>query len=181
MDISDYENADIVFDLNKKIPKKNYGQYSAIFDFGSLEHIFDTKQVLDNLNQMLIPEGRILHSVPATNRIGHGYYMFSPIIFYDYYTANKFADLSAYLLETGSGDPSFQKWKVYKYYYDSYVSIASSFMSPGGVGTFFIANKKRDSVSGVVPQQGQFKRLYEKHKLEETCRDKNNLKFLGHI
>ena len=82
--------------------------------------------------------------------------MFSPCLFYDYYWANKFVDVRGYLVESGPGDPSFIKWKLFRYEYDTYPGIARSFKSPNGVGTFFVARKGKGSTFGVVPIQGQF-------------------------
>jgi len=161
MDVSNYEHADIIHDLNTKVPKKLEERYDAIFDFGTTEHIFNTKQVLDNYNLMLKPNGRILHGLPTSNRIGHGFYMFSPELFYDYYLANKFVDAHAYLVENNRGDPSFVKWKLFDYKYETYKNILSSYKSVNGIGTFFSAKKTAQSTIGVIPQQGQFK---NKHK-----------------
>ena len=84
LDVSDYENADHIHDMNIQIPDKLVSRFDAIFNFGTTEHIFDTRQVLDNISRMLKPGGLVLHMVGATNRIGHGFYMFSPCFFYDY-------------------------------------------------------------------------------------------------
>ena len=43
LDIDDYEGANIIHDLNIKIPEKLEDKYDTILDFGTLEHIFDVK------------------------------------------------------------------------------------------------------------------------------------------
>jgi hypothetical protein len=160
MDISDYEGAEYIHDLNMPVPSTLENAFDTILDFGTSEHIFDTKQVLDNYNRMLKVNGRILHMIGASNRIGHGFYQFSPTLYYDYYLANAFSEADGYLVESGKGDPSFKKWKLYKYEYNSYRGLAESFHSAQGVGTFFVAKKGSESTVGVIPQQGQFMGQY---------------------
>ena len=173
MDVSDYENADITHDLNLRVPKILEGAFDSIFDFGTSEHIFNTKQILDNYNLMLKTGGRILHGLPSTNRVGHGFFMFSPELFYDYYMANKFIDTRAYLVESNRGDPSFVNWKLYEYGYDTYKSIASSFKSPNALGTFFVAQKTGESTFGVVPQQGQFIERFRNNRVNKSAAVQN--------
>lgn len=156
LDISAYENADHIHDLNGPVPGHLADRFDAIFDFGTTEHIFDTREALANISRMLKPGGRVLHLVPATNRIGHGYHMFSPCLFHDYYWANKFVGCEAYLVESSSGIPSFVKWKLFKYEYNSDSSIATSFKSAKAVGVFFVARKTAESSAGRVPNQYQF-------------------------
>lgn len=179
LDISTYENADIIHDMNTPVPKNLVCRFDAIFDFGTTEHIFNTQQTLDNINLMLKPDGRVLHLVPATNRIGHGYYMFSPELFYDYYWANKFIDCQGYLVELNRGDPSFIKWKLYRYRYDSYKTLATSFKSPNGVGTFFVARKTKDSTSGITPAQRQFQQNVAK--VVKTAGNNNPASIKSHV
>jgi hypothetical protein len=162
LDISDYENADHIIDMNEPLTDYLKERFDAIFDFGTTEHIFDTKQAFDNISKMLKPGGVVLHMIGTTNRIGHGFYMFSPCLFYDYYLANKFVETKAYLVESSRGDPSFKKWKLFKYEYNSEMSIEGAFYSSKAVATFFFAKKNNDSTFGVVPAQNQFMKIYDK-------------------
>lgn len=90
MDVSDYEGADIIWDLNAPIPKELYRQYDYIYDGGTLEHVFNTRQALENLARMLKPKGVIVHDLPAAKLCNHGFYTFSPTLFTDFYCANGF-------------------------------------------------------------------------------------------
>lgn len=91
MDISDYEGADIVFDLNqRKLPEDLTGKFDYIVDGGTLEHVFDIPQALKNIAQMLKTGGKVYHYLPAAGWINHGYYSLSPSLFQDFYQKNNF-------------------------------------------------------------------------------------------
>ncbi len=45
--------ADLRYDLNLPVPNNQHEKYMMLLDFGSLEHIFDTKQVLENCMRMI--------------------------------------------------------------------------------------------------------------------------------
>lgn len=99
LDISDYEGADIIFDLSSTVlPQKLVNRYDYIFDGGVLEHIFNFPQALVNTSKMLKAGGKIIHDLPCGNLVDHGFYSFSPTCFIDYYTANHFFIDEIYLL-----------------------------------------------------------------------------------
>ncbi|MEL7114711.1 MAG: methyltransferase [Pseudomonadota bacterium] len=58
MDFSDYEGASILQDLNKPIPDHLEQQFDFIFDGGTIEHVFNVPQALENVFRMLKPGGR---------------------------------------------------------------------------------------------------------------------------
>jgi len=156
LDVSDYENADIIADLNMPISDELRGRFNLIIDGGTLEHIFDIKQAMMNISMMMKSGGRIIHLSPASNHIGHGFYSFSPGLFFDYYLANKFINPKAYIADQGP-DPNNNRWKLYRYEYDSYKSLAKMFRSKYNVHTIFVAEKTDSSTHNVVPIQNQFR------------------------
>jgi hypothetical protein len=81
LDISDYEGANVIQDLNLKIPE-SLQKYSLVIDIGTLEHVFNVGQGLENLKSLCIPGGYVLMLSPANNWLGHGFYQFSPELFF---------------------------------------------------------------------------------------------------
>ena len=91
MDISAYEGAEIVFDLNHPDPPAEcLGAYDCIVDGGTLEHVFNVPNAFNNIFKMLKVGGRVLHFVASNGYIDHGFYMFSPILLDKFYKANKY-------------------------------------------------------------------------------------------
>ena len=83
-DYSDYEGATHVVDLGRPfVPER---QYDTIIDCGTAEHIFDVSQVLRNLSCLCASGGQIIHVLPANNFCGHGFWQFSPELFFSLYS-----------------------------------------------------------------------------------------------
>lgn len=100
IDYSDYENVDIVHDLNRPVPEALHGTFDALVDGGSLEHIFDVKQVLTNYMNLIKVGGCLFVVTTANNMCGHGFYQFSPEFFYRVFGhANGFIVNDAILIE----------------------------------------------------------------------------------
>lgn len=85
MDFSKYEGAGIVHDLNKPVPPELLGQFGFIFDGGTLEHVFNVPQALDNVFHMLRPGGRFVSANGMNGWVGHGLYQFSPELAWTYW------------------------------------------------------------------------------------------------
>jgi len=88
-DNSNYEDATFVVDMNRPIPEKIInicGTYDLIIDFGTLEHIFNVPQALWNMSTLCKTGGQIVHVLPANGWVGHGFYQFSPELFYSVYS-----------------------------------------------------------------------------------------------
>lgn len=84
LDYSSYENANIIHDMNKSIEVDR--KYDYIYDGGTIEHIFNMPQVLENVINLL-NVGGIFCSVTCNNNFsGHGIYQFSPEFFLSTFT-----------------------------------------------------------------------------------------------
>lgn len=82
LDISDFEGATIVHDLNIPVPQLLYEIFDVVCDFGTLEHVFNFPQALTNCMNMVRVGGRLIIHTPANNYWGHGFYQFGPELFY---------------------------------------------------------------------------------------------------
>ena len=72
--------ADLRYDLNLPIPGFEYEQYSVVADMGTLEHVFDTKQALENCLRMVMVRGLYFLVTPVSGYAGHGAHVFHPEI-----------------------------------------------------------------------------------------------------
>ena len=82
IDNSDYEGAGIVADLNAPIAETLRNRFTAILDGGCLEHIFHFPQAIKNCMEMLTIGGHFIGITPANNFCGHGFYQFSPEVYF---------------------------------------------------------------------------------------------------
>ena len=82
MDISDFEGATFVHDLNQPLGSELHERFDVVYDGGSLEHVFNFPVALKNCMEMVRPGGRLFLHTCANNFCGHGLYQFSPELFY---------------------------------------------------------------------------------------------------
>ncbi len=82
LDASSYEGADIVHDLNRPLPQSLHGSFDVVLDGGLLEHVFNFPTALKNAMEMVKVGGHLLLITPANNNFGHGFYQFSPELFF---------------------------------------------------------------------------------------------------
>ncbi len=82
MDISSYENASILHDLNKPIGIDLIGKFSLVLDGGTLEHVFNFPVALANAMNLVEIGGHLVIVNGGNNFLGHGFYQFSPELFY---------------------------------------------------------------------------------------------------
>jgi hypothetical protein len=82
IDASAYESATYIHDMNQPIGNSLKGNYSMVLDGGSLEHIFNFPVAIKNCMEMLKVGGYYLGISPANNFLGHGFYQFSPELYY---------------------------------------------------------------------------------------------------
>jgi SAM-dependent methyltransferase len=82
VDASSYEGASIVHDMNLPIPSRLKAAFSVVIDAGTLEHIFDFPTAIRNCMEMVEERGHLLLVTPANNFLGHGFYQFSPELFF---------------------------------------------------------------------------------------------------
>jgi len=163
-DFSEYERATHVFDLNLPVSDELYNKFDVILDSGTLEHIFNLPQSLNNLYKMLKPGGRIIFFSPSSNHVDHGFYMFSPTLFYDYYTANKWKIETARIFEYTT-KPDRDLWNIYDYTPGVLDHLSfGGFENRGLLGIHFVVTKTKNSVCDIIPQQRVFVREWNKHK-----------------
>jgi SAM-dependent methyltransferase len=98
MDNSDFEGANVIHDLNRPVPFEMHEKYDLVWDGGTLEHVFHFPTALENAMRMVKVGGHIVLHTPANNQCGHGFYQFSPELFFRIFVPeNGFELLRIYL------------------------------------------------------------------------------------
>jgi hypothetical protein len=102
-DMSAYENATHIVDMNR--PIKSDFRYDTIIDGGCLEHIYNAPQALANISTICAEGGQILHVLPANNLCGHGFWQFSPELFFSLYAErNGYSETQVFLADVTNED-----------------------------------------------------------------------------
>lgn len=163
LDAEKFEGASHQADLNIEVPKYLWNRFDAIYDGGTIEHVFNIPQVMKNIHLMLKPNGLVMHASPTNNFVDHGFYMFSPTFFHDYYSANGYEIILENLCELNK-NPANQHWKIYDYSPLSIENLAYGGWGKSLLGTWFVARKNTHSTSGIAPMQGRYKKVWKASK-----------------
>jgi hypothetical protein len=100
LDHSTYEGASISHDLNEPLPPALGEQYDAVIDSGTLEHVFNVPVALASCMTMVKRGGSLFLSTPANNMCGHGFYQFSPELFFRLFNSANGFELMRLILVT---------------------------------------------------------------------------------
>ena len=150
LDASSYEGATLVHDLNTPIPDDLKNTTDFLYDGGTIEHVFDVATVLTNITRLLKPGGTALISTAANGQCGHGFYQFSPELFYRYFEANGFDQVRVYLV--GLLEPV-------RWYLAVDPKIAGrrvQFSASEPLQMIVVARKSASVATPVVPQQSDY-------------------------
>ena len=64
------------------MPSTLNNSYDCILDGGTIEHVFNAPIAFASVMQMIRPGGLFIATTMANNYCGHGFYQFSPELFY---------------------------------------------------------------------------------------------------
>lgn len=90
VDIND--RADVCLDLTKEIPEEHCNKADFVCEMGTLEHMFDVKTAIENINKILKKGGIILHA-DVVSFYQHGYYNFNPNFFSSLYKGSGYKEI----------------------------------------------------------------------------------------
>lgn len=116
LDIDPLDEPTYVQDLNVSIPDSLREKYDLVIDGGTLEHVFNLPVALRNCMEMVRVGGHALIITGANNCCGHGFYQFSPGLFFRAFSEeNGFALEAVILTGTAPRSPWFYvrgPWQV---------------------------------------------------------------------
>lgn len=82
LDASDFEGANVIQDLNLPLQTSLIAQYDTVIDGGTLEHVFNFPEAIKSAMKMVRQNGSLWLFTPCNNLFGHGFYQFSPDLFF---------------------------------------------------------------------------------------------------
>ena len=93
-DNSAYEGATVIHDMNEPVASEFECKFDCVIDSGTLEHVFNFPVAIRNCMKMVKIGGHFLSIAPCNNFMGHGFYQFSPELFY-----GVFSEKNGYVIE----------------------------------------------------------------------------------
>jgi hypothetical protein len=153
LDKFEIDSPQMLHDLNIPIPPEWSNKFNLIIDSGTIEHIFDVRQVMANVVNMCRESGWVVHISPLNNWIDHGFYCFSPCFFYDFYKANGFDHFVGHVLQVNLEKP----YEPALYFEYKYGMDVTGLIDPARRALILFAAKKVQSSAEItIPTQGAY-------------------------
>lgn len=151
LDVSDFEGAALVHDLNKPLPPAMRGIASVVVDTGTIEHVFNPIQATLNVCDMLQTGGVAFLYPPANGYVDHGFWQLSPTLLFDFFYDNHFRILWCAVVssEWEIDDKRAFDYRTVQFHSDQ-TYLRRSF--PRAL-TFFAAQKMPESTTDETPIQ----------------------------
>ncbi|MEZ5384369.1 MAG: hypothetical protein R3F13_02515 [Prosthecobacter sp.] len=156
LDATAYQGAGLVHDLNNPLAADLREKWDWVFDGGSLEHVFDFPAAIRNCADLLRPGGLFITMCPVNNWMGHGFYQFSPELFFRAFASEHgFQVRFAALVRHGSQE------SFYRLRDPAEVGRRVQFNPPGRLSLLFVAQKHAGASIAEV-QQSDYSARWEK-------------------
>jgi SAM-dependent methyltransferase len=97
LDVSDYEGANIVADLQNPLPPGLAGTADFVINGSCLDNIFNPAAAIQGMSEMLKPGGRVYHFEQG-NSHPTAYLKYSADWFMDFYAFNEYEDCKTYVV-----------------------------------------------------------------------------------
>ncbi|MEP7263433.1 MAG: hypothetical protein ABI772_02990 [Bacteroidota bacterium] len=110
IDVSDYEKATLIHDMNQPVPSLWENKYSVVIDSGTLEHIFNFPQAIMNCMKMIRAGGHFIGITPVNNLMGHGFYQFSPELYFRVFNEENGFRIKKLMIASAHEDGSYSDW-----------------------------------------------------------------------
>jgi SAM-dependent methyltransferase len=165
LDYSDYEEATLIYDLNKPLPADLRSRYSVVFDGGTLEHVFNFPVAVKNCMELLRVGGHFVSITPCNNQCGHGLYQFSPELFYSVFSQKHgFTVMLMYLaVET---TPDEREW--YEVANPQVVKSRVVFKNANPTYLMVVARKEFEFIGELNAYQSDYQEIWATNKEPQT-------------
>lgn len=159
-DRSDYEGATFLHDLNRPFPEKMRGTFDLVMDGGTLEHIFDFPAALRHCLELVSVGGHFITITPANQWMGHGFYQFSPELYFRIFQAeNGFRLRKIVLFDCAKTDAPF-----YEVHDPATTSTRVQLSSRQLISMAVLAQKTADvPMFSTPPQQSDYAAVWDEH------------------
>lgn len=163
LDYSDYQDCDIIHDMNHSINPNYHEKFDVVIDGGSLEHIFNFPTAVENCMKMVKKGGSLFIFTVANNHTGHGFYQFSPELFFRIFQSENGFKIRDVILEKSSfpGAELSSKNKCYSVVDPAYVKRRVGLVSKSPVMIMVHAIRTEvKSVFADYPIQSDYASIY---------------------
>jgi len=181
LDVSDYEGADIIFNLNEDVPNEYVERFDVVYDGGVIEHVFQVNTAFANICKMTKVGGYIFNHNPVYNYLYNTFWNISPQMFLEFYAANDYLIIDSCLLTFLTKDIENRPWQdrpvtwspdirlmnlIHPLYTGQYIRSLHNLCENPIPHTFIVAKKtnSKDLIYPIVSGYAKRHREFEKTK-----------------
>jgi len=162
LDVSDFEVADYLFDLNQTGILDVIGEpFDFVVEFGTVEHVFHMPNALRNMFEATKVGGYISLCTPTNNAMNHGFYQISPTLYDDYFRANGFEIIRMQVMRDTIRDGQIDDKEYEVWDYDPSDMGMDSPMDGKIYSAHALVKKTAESTFDRVPQQFEYARKWK--------------------
>lgn len=162
MDYSAFEGATHIHDLNKPVGPDVINKYSLVFDGGTLEHVFNFPVAIRNCMMMVAPGGHFVAVTPANNHCGHGFYQFSPELFFSLFRPENGFTVSLLAVSADAAAGEKTNWFEVKDPHETRTRVTLSNTRPTSM--LVIARRTGDVPHELLPFQSDYQNFWNQHR-----------------
>ena len=157
-DVTDYEGAEIVMDLNEPLRADLRERFDFIYNGSCLDNLFNTSNAIQGITQMLNAEGTIVHLEHGTD-CNSPYLKFTPGWIFDYYLINRFNRVQVFIAYFNKWDGDWDLFEWNPVIDFDQKKLDWHFQPLKGMDYFLIAiaEKGGGSTSSVAPMQEHYR------------------------
>ena len=181
LDYSNYEGATINVDLNKPISNSLHNKFDVLIDGGTIEHIFNFPVAIENYMNMVKKNGSIFIFTNANNHFGHGFYQYSPELFFRVFNEKNGFELKSVIIvkHPFPGAELSEKQICYKVADPKEIGRRSTIVSKSPLGIMVHAIKRKNtSIFEEMPIQSDYSKLWGNNQNAKNNNIKKTIRFL---
>ena len=152
MDAIDFDGTEKAMKLDLNLPIDLKKQYDIVTNLGTAEHVFDIAQVFKTIHRHTKPGGLMLHGLPLSGWVDHGFYSLNPTFYWDIAAANQYVVVAVVYADH---KPLKLKQLITR---ESIVDMAKNGEIAQNSLIYTIFKKASDETEFVVPIQGYYAR-----------------------
>lgn len=162
LDASDFEDADILCDLNQPVSEAYINQFSCILDGGTTEHVFSFPQAMENVIDMLTVGGYYVGMIPSNNWNGHGLYQLSPMLYMQLFCKENGMELKHLYLCNAFRSRTIRELQKRD------ITSRTELNGFSPVELYVVAQKVKERTSPLVLQQGDYEQKWSGNAQESS-------------
>lgn len=161
LDVTSYENANIIHDMHHPVPIELHNKYDFIYDGSCMDNLFNPAEFLKNCSRMLKPGGRLI-AIEHGSAFPGGYLLYSPDFFLDFFAFNNYLDAQVFVCDfIGHRSPHHiqSPWMLWNWNPLRFGRVIEHSSHPSNLNrlNLIIAEKSDISTNDRIPIQGQYR------------------------